>query len=113
MQCNTVAALPDNDYQAVSGEIVQFNVGDTYRTHTIIINDDDECENNPNEFFFSNIALNSGVQPIHVINPQATLHRAVSVWQYTLGRTGLHRYQRLLLAYRPSVLREASGSSVE
>ena len=73
MQCNTVAALPDNDYQAVSGEIVQFNVGDTYRTHTIIINDDDECENNPNEFFFSNIALNSGVQPIHVINPQATV----------------------------------------
>ena len=73
VQCNTVASAPDNDYEAVSGEIVQFNVGDTYRIHTIIINDDDECENDPNEFFFSNIALNSGVQPIHVINPQATV----------------------------------------
>ena len=73
VQCNTVAGAPDNDYEAVSGEIVQFNVGDTYRIHTIIINDDDECENDPNEFFFSNIALNHGVQPIHVINPQATV----------------------------------------
>ena len=73
--CNAIQlqGAPDNDYEAVSGEIVQFNVGDTYRIHTIIINDYDECENDPNEFFFSNIALNHGVQPIHVINPQATV----------------------------------------
>ena len=72
MLCITVAGAPDNDYQAVSGDIVQFNVGDTYQTHTIIINDDDECENNPN-VFFSNLALNDGVQPINVINPRATV----------------------------------------
>ena len=27
----------------------------------------------PNEEFFSNIALDSGVQPINLINPQATV----------------------------------------
>ena len=66
-----VAGAPENDYGAVSGEIVQFNVGDTSRTHTIIINDDMMCENDPSDFFFSNIALDSGVQPIFVIHPQA------------------------------------------
>ena len=58
---------------AVNGQIVQFNVGDTFQTHTIIINNDMDCEDMPNEEFFSNIALNSGVQPINVINPQATV----------------------------------------
>ena len=58
---------------AVNGEIVQFNVGDTFQTHRIIINNDMNCEDMPNEEFFSNIALNSGIQPINVINPQATV----------------------------------------
>ncbi|CAI8013544.1 hypothetical protein GBAR_LOCUS8570 [Geodia barretti] len=71
-QDGTASAL-DNDYNAVSGEIVQFNVGDTFQTHRIIINHDMMCENDPNEFFFSNIALDSGVQPIFVIQPQATV----------------------------------------
>ena len=61
------------DYDAVNGEIVQFAVGDTFQTHTIIINDDNVCENEPNEFFFSNIALGTGVLPIRVIQPQATV----------------------------------------
>jgi hypothetical protein len=68
-----IAGAPDNDYNAVIGEIVQFNVGDTFQTHRIIINDDMMCENDPNQFFFSNIALDSGVQPIFVIQPQATV----------------------------------------
>ena len=50
---------------------MQFNIGDTFQTHTIIINNDMECENMPNEEFFSNITFNSGVQSITVINPQA------------------------------------------
>ena len=70
MQCKTVSGAPDNDYKAVTGEIVQFNVGDTYQTHTIIINDDIDCED---DSFFSVIALNDGVQPINVINPRATI----------------------------------------
>ena len=69
----TGAGPPDNDYVAVSGEIVQFNVGDTYQIHTIIINNDMDCEERPNEEFFSNIALDGGVQPINVINQQATV----------------------------------------
>ena len=63
----------DNDYVAVSREIVQFNVGDTFQTHTIFANNDMHCEGMPNEEFFSNIALGSGVQPINVINPNATV----------------------------------------
>ena len=73
MKHTAVAGAPDMDYDAVSGEIVQFAVGDTFQTHTIIINDDDVCENDPNEFFFSNIALDTGVEPIFVIPPQATV----------------------------------------
>ena len=61
------------DYDAVNGEIVQFAMGDTFQTHTIIINDDNVCENEPNEFFFSNISLGTGVQPIFVIQPQANV----------------------------------------
>ena len=73
MKHTAVAGAPDMDYDAVNGEIVQFAMGDTFQTHTIIINNDDVCENDPNEFFFSNIALDTGVQPISVIQPQATV----------------------------------------
>ena len=55
----------------MAGEIVQFNTGDVTRTHTILINDDEGCENNPNENFFSNIALDSGVPEITVTVPRA------------------------------------------
>ena len=55
----------------MAGEIVQFNTGDVTKTHTIIINDDDECEKDPNENFFSYIALDSGVPDITVIIPRA------------------------------------------
>ena len=39
--------------------------------HTITINQDENCENNPNEDFFSNLALASGMQPIMVIRERA------------------------------------------
>ena len=61
---------PD-DYGGVIGQIIQFNTGDTNQTHTIIIRQDDICEDNPNEFFLSNIVLDSGAPPIEVIHPQA------------------------------------------
>ena len=70
MKHTAVAGAPDMDYNAVNGEIVQFAMGDTFQTHTIIINHDDVCEN---EFFFSNISLDTGVEPIFVIQPQATV----------------------------------------
>ena len=70
MKHTAVAGAPDMDYDAVNGEIVQFAMGDSFQTHTIIINDDDVCEN---EFFFSNISLDTGVEPIFVVQPQATV----------------------------------------
>ena len=50
---------------------MQFNFGDTYQMHTVMINDDTDCEDMPNEEFYSNIALNSRVLPINVITSQS------------------------------------------
>ena len=63
----------DNDYVPMSGQIIQFNRGDVTQTHTITINDDDVCEKDPNENFFSNIALASGISDIDVIVPRAAV----------------------------------------
>ena len=63
----------DNDYVPVSGQIIQFNRGDVTQTHTITINDDDECERDQNESLFSNIALVSGIPDINVTVPRATV----------------------------------------
>ena len=40
-------------------------------THTVIINQDDECETDPDENFFSNLVFDTGIQPITVIRPRA------------------------------------------
>ena len=58
---------------SVNGEIIQFNTGDTAKTHTIFIEQDQICETDSNEYFSSNIVLVNGVQPIQVIRPQATI----------------------------------------
>ena len=49
-----------------------FEAGDVTQTHTIIMGQDMECEMPPNEDFFSNIALDSGID-ITVTEPQATV----------------------------------------
>ena len=64
-------AVADRDYVPVFGQIIQFNTGDTTQSHIILINDDDECEKDPNENFFSIIALNSGIPDITVTVPRA------------------------------------------
>ena len=66
-------AVVDNDYVPVSGQIIQFNRGDVTQNHTITINDDDECERDQNENFFSKVSLNSGIPNITVTLPQATV----------------------------------------
>ena len=66
-------AVVDNDYVPVSGQIIQFNRGDVTQTHTITINDDDLCEKDPNENFFLNIVLASGIPDINVTVPRATV----------------------------------------
>ena len=63
---------PD-DYVGGSGQIIQFITGDISHTHTITITQNHFCEIDPNEYFFSNIVLVSGVQPIQVIKPQANI----------------------------------------
>ena len=69
-QCNTVAR---DDYSAVTSNVIQFNVGDVRVMHTIRINQDQLCETDPDEYFFSNITLNSDMQPINVIEETAII----------------------------------------
>ena len=69
----THTAVVDNDYVAVSGQLIQFNAGDVTQMHIIEIIDDDECENAPNEHFFSDITLDSGIPEISVTVPRATV----------------------------------------
>ena len=63
---------PD-DYDGVINGILTFNQGDVRVNHTIFINQDDICENDPYEDFFSNLALDSGIQPITVIRQRAQI----------------------------------------
>ena len=65
--------MSPHDYDGVMGEPLQFNQGDERITHTITINQDSECEDDPNEFLFSNLALESGVQPIAVTQRRALI----------------------------------------
>ena len=44
--------------------------GDIIQNHTITINDDDACEVDPNEYFYSHITLDSGIPSISVTVPQ-------------------------------------------
>ena len=57
----------------MTDQIITFEAGDVTRTHRIIINNDTECEKEPNEIFFSNLALRSGIPDIFVTEPRATV----------------------------------------
>ena len=59
-----LSAVSPGDYEGVSGEIIQFNTGDTNKILIIAINDDQLCESV--EYFFFNTTLVSGVPPIEV-----------------------------------------------
>ena len=50
-----------------------FNVGDSFQTHTEIINNDYICENEPSELFYSTVGVNGGMQQIFVIQLQAII----------------------------------------
>ena len=64
-------AIIENDYVPVSGQVIQFNAGDIAQMHTILINDDNNCEKNPNKSPTS--FLNSGIPDILVTVPRATV----------------------------------------
>ena len=77
-----------DDYGPVSGELVEFNAGDVAQTHNITIKNDEECEHNPNEYFHSNITLQSGVGDISVQDSVAT----VTIWdeeEFECGKKSL------------------------
>lgn len=69
-------AVAGDDYDPVSGELIEFNAGDVAQTHNITIKNDEECEHNPNEYFHSNITLQSGVGAISIQDSVAT----VTIW---------------------------------
>ena len=66
-----VNVVSSDDYVGVSDQIIQFNTGDTNQTHTIIINQDQVCEDDPNKILFSNITLVIGTQVIEVVQFKA------------------------------------------
>ena len=66
MCCVTHSGLPihyadGNDYVSVSGDTVTFNANETRACHTIDITQDDICESDPNEFFFSDLSYVGGL----------------------------------------------------
>ena len=61
----------DLDYDSVVGQPLVFGLGDTRVCHTVNITDDNICEIDPDEQFFSNLSYVSGLQPI-TIDPART-----------------------------------------
>ena len=62
--------FPD-DYESVINEVLDFVVGQDRVCHIIGITDNDICEINPNEIFFSNLELDSRGRRIDVHPEQA------------------------------------------
>ena len=55
----------------MSGQVIQFSAGEVTKFHIIHINDDIECEKDPNENLFSNIAVHNGIPDISITVPRA------------------------------------------
>ena len=70
--CVSINIASPDDFDSVTREIIQFDRGESVKTHTITINDDDEC-NGRGEVFTSNIVLESGIQQIDVVEPRALI----------------------------------------
>ena len=66
-----ITTVPGVDYTAVSGQQLVFPRGSMRVCHIINILQDDVCENSPNEYFYSDLAYVSGVQPINIDPPTA------------------------------------------
>ena len=59
------------DYDTITDVVLDFPLGESRVCFSININDDDACEVEPVQSFFSNLVLGSGVQPIDVNPSQA------------------------------------------
>ena len=71
-----------------------FEAGDFTQTHRIIIDNDNDCEKEPNENFFSEIALESGIPDIFVTGSRATV---------TINDTAEPECGRLTYIYIPTL----------
>ncbi|CAI8026301.1 Deleted in malignant brain tumors 1 protein [Geodia barretti] len=100
---NTEDGTATVDYVPVAGEIIQFNAGDITQTHTITINDDNDCEENPNENFFSNFVLDRGFPDVTVTVPQATV---------TIDDSGEIECDPIEVGYEFSVYTTTEGTGV-
>ena len=67
---NLHSTVSPDDYVAITGQIIQFNVGDTSHTLTLSIVNDGKCETQTENFFVS-IALVSSTGSITISPSQA------------------------------------------
>ena len=65
-----LCVVAGQDYVATSNEQLVFSRGDIVMCHRITIMDDDICEVNPAESFFSYLTYVSGILPIDVSPPE-------------------------------------------
>ena len=63
--------MSPSDYASVRNQFVHFNTGDSIIFHTLHLNQDKICEDEPNEYFLSTLSLASGVHPIIISRPNA------------------------------------------
>ena len=64
VRCECFSSVSPTDFAAIS-QTISFSIGDTSHTVRLSITNDEICES-PNEGFFVDIALASGVQPITI-----------------------------------------------
>ena len=59
------------DYFGVANVRLDFAMGDERACHSVNVTDDDICEDDPNENFFSSLEFGGGEQPI-TVDPSLT-----------------------------------------
>ena len=67
-----VFSVSPADFDAISGQTISYSIGDTSHTVRITITNDEICES-PNESFFVDIAIASGIQPITISPSRAEI----------------------------------------
>ena len=63
--------MSPDDYISVANVRLDFAIGDERACHSVHIIDDDICEDDPNENFFSSLDLGDGEQSI-IVDPSLT-----------------------------------------
>ena len=88
---NPHSTVSPDDYVAVSGQIIQFNIRDTSHTLTLSIANDGMCET-PSESFYVRISLVSSTGSITISPSQAQCHNC---W-YSVNNIQVENTEKLL-----------------